>query len=393
MKDGRCHGLCIAVGRAGRVLWSAALGKSAPTPGEGGLEPSKVVRIDSIWEVASVTKPFTVLAVVQLIERAGGIDGRGSFTLDTRVSSILPAFGRLPAGLPTSEQGFDRSDVTLRHLMTHTSGLGDAIDVDRARHPSLDEHLDAIFKRGSLQFAPGTDICYSSQGIMLLAAVLEAVTGTPLPAYLAENVFEPLGMRDTCLGAGGPQRRQPEREVTMHFESVAANRSWDHNSTYWRNLGAPWGGLLTTASDMTLFYLAMLGGASPQTQERILLPRTAYSMCKSFTHGPMSTVPASKQTGLIYGRKPSSSWGLGFRINEAELQFGMKPSSTFGHHGASGAVAWADPMTGLTMVCFTTEPSLCYSDEFNQLSAIVVEAGECSLHKPDRTIHHIRNSC
>ena len=378
VKEGRCHGLCIAVGRAGKVIYSAAFGRSAPTPGEGGLEPNRPVDIMSIWEVASVTKPFTVLAAVQLIERAGGLDGRGSLTLDTRVSSILPAFGGLPTGMPESEQGFDRSTVTLRHLMTHTSGLCDAIDVDRSRHPTLDDHLDAVFKRGSLRFAPGTDICYSSQGIMLLAGVVEAVTGTPLSVYLATNVFAPLGMHDTCLGAGGPRPRQPRREITMHFESVPQNRSWDHNSMYWRNLGAPWGGLLTTVNDMTAFYQAMLGGASQHTRERILLSSTAHTMCQSFTHGERSTVPLEKQNGLIYDEKPSSSWGLGFRINQAELKFGVKPSSAFGHHGASGAIAWADPMSGLSMVCFSTEPSLCYSDEFNELSAIVAQAGEAA---------------
>ena len=373
VEGGRCHGLCLAVGRAGRVIYSTALGSSAPTPGEGGLEPNRPVEIGSIWEVASVTKPFTALAVVQLIERAGGLDGRGSFTLDTRVSSILPAFGGLPTGLPPADQGWDRSNVTLRHLMTHTSGLRDAIDIDRSGQPSLDEHLDAVCKRGSLQFAPGTDISYSSQGIMLLAGVVEAVTGTPLPAYLSANVFVPLGMLDTCLGAGGSRRRQPEREMTMHFQTVAENRSWDHNSTYWRNLGAPWGGLLTTVHDMTVFYQAMLGGASQLTRERILLPATEHLMCQSFTHRKQSAVPVEKQVGLIYGEKPSSSWGLGFRINEAELKFGVQSSRAFGHHGASGAIAWADPMTGLSMVCFSTEPSLCYSEEFNQLSALVVE--------------------
>ena len=80
-------------------------------------------------------------------------------------------------------------------------------------------------------------------------------------------------------------------------------------------------------------------------------------------------------------------------MNEAELQFGevsfqwknpefllknddfvmqQLPSRSFGHHGASGAIAWADPTTGLSMVCFSTEPELCYSEEFNRLSALVI---------------------
>jgi CubicO group peptidase (beta-lactamase class C family) len=96
--------------------------------------------------------------------------------------------------------------------------------------------------------------------------------------------------------------------------------------------GEPWGGLLTTARDMTAFYQAMLGGASQLTRARIILPGTAFAMCRSFTHGAQSTVPLAKQKmgGLIYGGSPSSSWGLGFRINEAELMFGVEPSKAFG---------------------------------------------------------------
>ena len=202
VESGRCHGVSVAVGQRGRVVYEAAFGSSAPTPGEGGLAPDRPVSFDSIWEVASITKPFTVLAVVQLIEKAGGIDGAGSFTLDTPVSSILPAFGGLPTGLPPAEQGLDRSSVTLRHLMTHTSGLADAFAVDRSTQPSLADHLDAVCTKGALQFAPGSDICYSSQGIMLLAGVVEAISGISLPAYLAANIFEPLGMHSTCLGEG-----------------------------------------------------------------------------------------------------------------------------------------------------------------------------------------------
>ena len=247
--SGRAHGLALAVGRAGRVIYSAALGRSAPTPAEGGLLPDTPIRTDSIFEVASVTKPFTVLAVLQLIERLGGSDGKGSFTLETPVCQILPAFGGPPTAVPAGEDEHHaqwrqrRDGVTLRHLMTHTSGLGDGIPVDRSTQPSLGEHLAAIYTSAALQFEPGSDICYSSQAIMLLAAVVEAVSGLPLPVYLRENVFLPLGMTDTTLGIAA--ERQPAREVTMHFESVAENRHWDHNSTYWRSLGAPWGGLLT----------------------------------------------------------------------------------------------------------------------------------------------------
>ena len=225
-----------------------------------------------------------------------------------------------------------------------------------------------------LQFAPGTNIAYSSAGILLLSEVVTVLSGQSLADYLRDAVFTPLGMHSTTLGVA--ERRQRAREVTLSFEKVQANTDHDHNSEYWRNLGAPWGGLLTTAEDLSRFYQAMLRGGELDGA-RILQPETARQMTRSQTHGEhaLPSLPRDRQTGLIFGDEPSSSWGLGFRINEAELKFGETASAAFGHHGASGCMVWADPASGLSCAVLTTEPSLCYSDEFNRLSALVVAAG------------------
>ena len=173
----------------------------------------------------------------------------------------------------------------------------------------------------------------------------------------------------------------------MHFEHIPANSSWDHNSVYWRTLGAPWGGLLSSAPDLALFYQAMLhGGAlsppeSPRMRrpKRILQPENAALMTRHWH---------SARRDTCHDGSPASAWGLGFRLQHKELKFGFgsgaavpEPSTTssveaegliFGHHGASGAMAWADPQSGLSVAVLTTEPDMCYSAEFNTLCDIIV---------------------
>eukprot|EP01052_Picozoa_sp_SAG31_P013434 SAG31_NODE_806_length_11957_cov_2.232670_17_plen_222_part_00 len=155
--DGKAHGLAMALGKDGRVIARRAYGASAPTTGEGGLRPGQPIDPDrSIFEVASITKPFTVLAVLQLIERGSHI------SLDTPLASVVPAFGGHPQIAARSVH--QRDAVTLRHLMCHTAGLADGVSVDRSCQPSLAAHVAATCEKMGLAFCPGTNIAYSSAG-------------------------------------------------------------------------------------------------------------------------------------------------------------------------------------------------------------------------------------
>ena len=145
VSSGKAHGLAMAIGKEGRVISSRGFGRSAPTAGEGGLWSGAAIDPErSIFEVASITKPFTCFAVLQLIEQGNMI------TLDTPIASILPGFGGQPEH---GEPGVcSRDAVTIRHLMSHTSGLVDGVPVDRSQQPSLAEHVKATCSQMSLKF-------------------------------------------------------------------------------------------------------------------------------------------------------------------------------------------------------------------------------------------------
>jgi CubicO group peptidase (beta-lactamase class C family) len=195
------HGGCLALARSGLVL-THAFGSSPPPSAhnQAGLRDSVAIEEDSVFLVASLTKPATCTAVVQLI-------GQGRLSLDTPVHTLLPRF-----------TGGGREKVTVRHLLTHTSGLPDGIPENqefRRRHAPLSEFADRMCEL-ELLFEPGTSISYQSAGINLLGSIVQLVSGQALPVYLRENVFGPLGMRDTTLGIASD--RAKGREVPCFLD-------------------------------------------------------------------------------------------------------------------------------------------------------------------------------
>lgn len=172
---------------------------------------------DEVFLLASITKPMTVTAVMKLIER-------GKVSLSDPVNRYIPEF-----------RGGDRGRVTVRMLLTHTSGLPDMLpdnEALRKRHAPLKDFVAGTC-RVPLLFPPGTQVKYQSMGILLAAEIVERVSNMPLRDYLKKEVFSPLGMNATSLGMGG-------RPIAATARcQVPESSDWDWNSPYWRNLGAP----------------------------------------------------------------------------------------------------------------------------------------------------------
>ena len=103
-------------------------------------------------------------------------------------------------------------------------------------------------------------------------------------------------------------------------------------------------------------------------------------MTRCHTHGPAASAtlaPEVLASGEIWGGAPASHWGLGFRLNGGDRKFGTSAaagSRVFGHHGGAGAFVAADPVTGASWSMLTTEPTMCYSAEFNAFSDLVLAA-------------------
>lgn len=265
---------------------------------------------DSVFLLASITKPMTAIGVMILADR-------GALSLDDKAQKFVPEF-----------KGGDRSLITLRHLLTHTSGLPDMLADNtalRQRHAPIQDFVAGVC-RTPLLFKPGTEVRYQSMGILLAAEIVERVARQPLREFLRVNLFEPLGMRNTSLGLGG-------REISQTVIcQVPEPSDWDWNSPYWRDFGAPWGGAHSTAPEVGKLMAAFL-----HPDGRVLRRETARSMIVNQTPGL------------------NAPWGIGWMVKPGNFGEACSPR-TFGHYGATGTVAWADPETDTICVLLTTKP-------------------------------------
>lgn len=290
-----------------------------------------------IYLIASITKPIVALAALRLIEQ-------GRLTLSDRVTDYIPEFGK-----------HGKYPVEVRHLLTHTSGLPDMLpqnSVLRAGHAPL-----ADFVAGTCEivpsFPPGRGVQYQSMGFAVLAAILEKIDGRSCARLLQDELFGPLDMVDTALGApddwfepGGRIERVPE----IHVSAEQARLDWNWNSRYWRQLGAPWGGLFTTADDLARFAQMLLRRGRIETGRLLLAPATIVAATMNQLQC-MKDVPEDERR--------CRPWGLGWRLNwpAHSANFGdLLGPRTYGHWGATGTVMWIDPEAGTFCIILSTEP-------------------------------------
>jgi len=280
---------------------------------------AKPCRSDSVFLVASISKPVTAMAVMRLVDQ-------GRIALDDPAQKYLPEF-----------TGDGRERVTVRNLLTHTSGLPDMLPDNlelRKRQAPLKDFVSGAF-RTPLLFPPGTRVSYQSMGILLASEIVERVSGMPLDRFLQREIFGPLKMRHSSMGIG---KRKVEDTVQCDLPARGELRmqdsdsSWNWNSSYWRQLGVPWGGMHTTVGDINRLLQAMLEKGRP-----ILQPAVGESMIRN-------------QNAQL--DKP---WGLGWAVGENALYDGAS-AKVFGHSGATGTLCWADPDRKLTFVLFTNRP-------------------------------------
>ncbi len=268
-------------------------------------------RLQTPFLIASPTKPMTAAAVLLLRDRQ-------QLQRTDPVAKHLPQF-----------VGGDRALVTIKHLLNHTSGLPDMLPENvalRRRHAPLSEFVAGAC-RTPLLFRPGTRVSYQSMGILLAAAIVEKISGQPLPEFLATHFFTPLKMTGTSLGLGG-------RLIADTAQcQVPEPSDWDWNSPYWRKLGVPWGGAHSTVHDLAAF-IEHFTTAGPG----VLTEATRREMRSLQTNGL------------------DQAWGLGWSLQSGAFGLAASPA-TFGHFGSTGTVVWHDPAVALTCVLLTTKPA------------------------------------
>ncbi|MDT9699240.1 serine hydrolase [Streptomyces sp. P17] len=271
---------------------------------------------DTVFDLASVSKLFTSMLAVQQIER-------GALELEAKVASYLPEFGA--AG---------KQDMTIRQLLTHTSGFRAWIPLYNA--PTYEEKLKLIWNEAPLD-PPGTRYLYSDLNLISLQLVLEKITGCPLDTLLREDITGPLGMDRTRYNppASWKPRIAATEDARKPWSGLDRGLVWgevhDENAF---SLGGVAGhaGVFSCAWDLAVLGRTLLnGGAYGRT--RILEPESVELMFTDFN------------TAF-----PGDEHGLGFELYQHWYMGAMATPRTAGHTGFTGTSLVLDPTTGSFLV-------------------------------------------
>lgn len=284
---------------------------------------SKPLDAESIFFLASVTKPIISTLFMQLVEE-------GLVGLRQPVADFEPRMRDLGGG---------RELITPWHVMTHTSGLADFDPRDIGRKRPSGAQMTQTMIESPLRFKPGTQWEYVSASFYLLTLIIEKVTGTPYREYLDERLQKPLGMHTTFdpRSAGRPI-------VAVHGIGVDSFLTRFIVLRYMARAALPGGGLFGTLDDMTRFGAALLRPRVVDGRHLPLRAQTIAEMAEDQTMGLVAGVEYEEEQRVHHGL----SWGKPTLMRDVP---GSK--NVFSHGGASGTRLWVDPDANLVFVFFT----------------------------------------
>jgi len=356
------HGAVIIVARHGRIGFQAAIGSA-------DLAQTRPLQSQSVFSIFSVTKAMTNILVLRAVEL-------GQLALTTKVVDIIPEFS---GGL--------REQITLFHLITHSSGLPmvftpkPGMYIDR-----LDEIIAAICQNVHSVEPPGERCAYSplaNQALLGEALRRTDPKGRSYRAIVDEELFKPLGMTSSAIGLRADLKSRhivPDFRGNFPIEHPGHSNLGPNGAFEEEHAEMPWVGAVSTVPDM--FRLAeMLRRDGALDGVRILSPATLAMARRNWTGdkpNELYKVLAHKR-----GWEPSPAYiGLGFSLRgtaHAHHMFGTLTSAgTFGNYGAGSALYWVDPERAVTFVCLTAGvmESNDNIERFQRLSDIAISAAE-----------------
>lgn len=301
-------GIVALVGRGDRYV-------NPYTVGWAAVKPERILLTDdAVFDMASVTKVVTTTtAVLQLMEA-------GVWRLDDPVARLWPEF---------------TPGITLRHLLTHTSGL----PAWRAVYETGEgpEHYRKFLQNVSLEYETGSRVVYSCLGFLVLADLVERVTGEPFDTYCIEYIFKPLGMADSGYNPPADIRaRCAMTEIREGSDRPLQGIVHDENARC-RGGVAGNAGLFSTAQDMARFCYMIINGGTYR-RNRIL----SEASIRLATQDHTAHLNDSRGLGwVVKGERTHSSAGDFFS------------PQAFGHTGFTGTSIWLDPTRDLYAVLLT----------------------------------------
>lgn len=300
------------------------------TTGWADIENKKPMRKDSIFQIMSMTKPFTGVGIMMMVED-------GKLNLHDPVAKYLPEFK-------------DKPNVLIRQVMSHTSGMasnppGENIEWYYSMKVSLEDAVK-LYATVPLLQDPGTKWVYSNLGIATLGRLIEVTSGMKYEDFIAKRILQPLGMKDTFYFVPADKKdrivvnycsKEGKLLPCPHTTLGGDSRDLRAGSIY----PAPEFGLYSTAEDLSKFYQMMLAGGSWNG--------------KRYLSKPSVEAMTMVQTGdLKAGHNAGTAFGLTWEVAKDPAAAAMLWSiGTFGHGGAFGTHGWIDPakkIVGVFMV-------------------------------------------
>lgn len=313
--SGAFPGAVVAVGRHGRLALLAAVGRY-------GVDDPRPVTTGTIYDLASLTKVVGLTTAVLLL-----VD-EGRLRLDDTVQRHVPAF-----------RGPHKDGVTIRHLLTHSSGMP-------AWRPL---YTEATTRAAAMRLAdttdlvtpPGATMVYSDLGAIVLTQLVERVTGERLDRYLADRVFGPLAMERTRFRP--PDAWRDSIAPTERSQDGTTIRGTVHDENAWK-LGGVSGhaGLFSTAGDLARFATWLLAARAGALDARTGAPAPAAELVREFT----------RRQGLPPGSTRALGWDTPSDSGYSSAGSRLSRRS-FGHTGFTGTSIWMDPERDLFVILLT----------------------------------------
>ncbi|MFL5502465.1 MAG: serine hydrolase domain-containing protein [Gemmatimonadaceae bacterium] len=307
IRAGGYPGASVVVGRKGAAVFEKGFGKLSWSSSSTMVDAQR-----TIYDVASLSKVVGTTTAIMILYDEKKIG------LDDRVVTYIPTFG-----------GGDKDNVTIRQLLTHTSGLPAGRDIWRIAQTPLEAR--ALVLSTPLEGRPGAQYIYSDLGADILGFLVEVVSGEPLDKFLTRRVFEPLGMNETMYRpADSLFPRVAPTEVTPPRGYPLRGEVHDENA-YALGGVAGHAGLFSTAADLSVFAQMMLNGGEYNGVQIV-----------------------SKQTVDLFTSRAFGHRALGWDTAEGDYGSGRYLGPTaYGHTGFTGTSMWIDPEREMFVILLT----------------------------------------
>ena len=312
------------------------------TIGLADIAKKKPMEPDTLFWVASMTKPFTAVSILMLQDE-------GKLKLSDPVEKFIPEFAALktPVGRP--------AHITIEQILTHTSGLGEG-DGAAIKNAHTLRDLIPIYLASPMLYEPGERWRYTQSGINVAARIVEVSSGVSFDEFVSKHLLKPLGMKHTTFY---PNKKQRSHLATPYVKNMQTRALTAAPYAGYGNQGQPpFGnaGLFSTGPDYARFCQMLLNGGTFRGKH--YLSPAAFQQLTTVHTGELKT--GFLQTDEYGNRGMNYGWGIGVAILKTPHPgvAEMLSPGTFGHGGAWGTQAWIDPVRGLAYILMVQRPGV-----------------------------------